>query len=340
MTLYTKLFGSILMSPADDGSGGGGGGGDRGDDFTPPATNNDGASPDKDAPTGDEDDVRLATGEKDEDEDEDEDKKTAENPPRDEKGKFAKKPSDAVIPKARFDEAVRRERERAEAAERELQAIREQQKQYTRGANIEAAIEQVKELRAQQNKALIAGDDAKATELANEIDRLNRLVDNENAEDKTARAKEETREQIRWEMTVDAIYAKYPELNDEGEEFDQDLTDEVADIMAGIARRERLPRSAALLKAVERVMARRSPPAATDGDRKGLDRGPEQDRKKAAVAKNLDAASRQPASSKRVGADSDRHGQTSQLPAVTEMSFEEFSALPEATRVKLRGDFV
>lgn len=339
MSLYTKLFGSILMSPADDGSGGGGGGGDRGDDFTPPATSNVGASPDKDAPAGDDDDdddVRLVTGEKDEDEG----KEATEAPPRDEKGKFAKKSSDAVIPKARFDEAVRRERERAEAAERELQAIREQQKQYTRGANIEAAIEQVKELRAQQNKALIAGDDAKATELANEIDRLNRLVDNENAEDKTARAKEETREQIRWEMTVDAIYAKYPELNDEGEEFDQDLTDEVADIMAGIARRERLPRSAALLKAVERVMSRRSPPAATDGDRKGLDRAPEKDRKQAAVAKNLDAASRQPPSSKRVGADSDRHGQTGQLPVVTEMSFEEFAALPEATRAKLRGDFV
>lgn len=341
MTLYTKLFGSILMSPVDDGSGGGGGGGggDRGDEFTPTATSNDDTGQGKGAPADDdaEDDVRLATG--GEDKDEDEGKDAAEAPPRDEKGKFAKKPSgDTVIPKARFDEAVRRERERAEAAERELQAIREQQKQYTRGANIEAAIEQVKELRAQQNKALIAGEDAKATELSNEIDRLNRLIDNENAEDKTARAKEETREQIRWEMTVDAIYAKYPELNDEGEEFDQDLTDEVADIMAGIARRERLPRSAALLKAVERVMARRSPPAA-DG-RKGLDRAPEKDRKQAAVAKNLDAASRQPPSTKRVGADSDRHGQTGQLPVVTEMSFEEFAALPDATRAKLRGDFV
>lgn len=334
MTLYMKLFGSAPMSPADDD--GGGGGGDRGDDFVPPTTDNADVG-DKAADAGDEeDDLSVATGKKEGEGDE-------KPPARDEKGKFVKKEHDTVIPKARFDEAVRRERERAEVAERELQAIREQQKQYARGADIEAAVEHVKGLRAQQNKALIAGDDAKATELANEIDRLNLFIANENSSSKTAQAKEETREQIRWEMTIEAIYAKYPELNDEesNDAFDQDLTDEVADAVTGIMRRERLPRSAALVKAVERVMSRRAPPAtADDGERKGLDRGPEQDRKKAAVAKNLDAAGRQPASTKRVGADSDRHGQTSQLPAVTEMSYEEFSALPEATRAKLRGDFV
>jgi len=337
MTLYMKLFGSHLMFPADDGESGGGGGGssgDRGDDFVPTTTDNDKSNAGN--TENEEDDLRVATGKTGEDGD--------EPPARDEKGKFVKKDRDAVIPKARFDEAVRRERERAEIAERELHAIREQQKQYARGADIEAAAEQMKELRSQQNKALIAGDDAKATELANEIDRLSLFIANENANHKTAQAKEETREQIRWEMTIEAIYAKYPELNDEdeNEDFDQDLTDEVADAMAGIMRRERLPRSAALLKAVERVMSRRSPPAAAgdDSGRKGLDRGPEQDRKKAAVAKNLDAASRQPASTKRVGADSDRHGQTGQLPAVSEMSYEEFSALPEATKAKLRGDYV
>ncbi|MBP8788568.1 MAG: hypothetical protein KBH41_14070 [Azonexus sp.] len=339
MTLYMKLFGSTLMSPADDD--GGGGGGDRGDDFVPATTGNTAAAGDKAAAAeNEEDDLRVATGKEEGDEGDD------KQPTRDEKGKFTKKNGEAVIPKARFDEAVRRERERAETAERELQAIREQQKQYARGADIDAAVTQMKELRGAQQKALIAGDDAKATELANEIDRLSLFIANENSNSKTAQAKEETREQIRWEMTIEAIYAKYPELNDDeaNDDFDQDLTDEVADAVAGIMRRERLPRSAALLKAVERVMSRRPPPAAASDDdtggRKGLDRGPEQDRKKAAVAKNLDAASRQPASTKRVGADSDRHGQTSQLPAVSEMSFEEFSALPDATRAKLRGDFV
>ncbi len=337
MTLYMKLFGSHLMFPADDGESGGGsgGGGDRGDDFVPTTTDNDKSNAGDDS-GNEEDDLRVATGKTGEDGD--------EPPARDEKGKFVKKDRDAVIPKARFDEAVRRERERAETAERELQAIREQQKQYARGADIDAAVTQMKELRGAQQKALIAGDDAKATELANEIDRLSLFIANENSNSKTAQAKEETREQIRWEMTIEAIYAKYPELNDDeaNDAFDQDLTDEVADAVAGIMRRERLPRSAALLKAVERVMSRRSPPATVgdDSGRKGLDRGPEQDRKKAAVAKNLDAASRQPASTKRVGADSDRHGQTGQLPSVNEMSYEEFSALPEATKAKLRGDYV
>ena len=64
------------------------------------------------------------------------------------------------------------------------------------------------------------------------------------------------------------------------------------------------------------------------------------DRKEAAVAKNLDAANRQPASTKKAGADSDKHGQTAPTPEADQMTYEEFSALPDSTKAKMRGDFV
>jgi hypothetical protein len=59
-------------------------------------------------------------------------------------------------------------------------------------------------------------------------------------------------------------------------------------------------------------------------------------RKEAAVAKNLDAARRQPASTHLVGADSDKFGQTAKLPSAGDMTFEEFSALPEKTKAQYR----
>ena len=86
-----------------------------------------------------------------------------------------------------------------------------------------------------------------------------------------------------------------------------------------------------------RVLRWRQPAAKDEpGEKKGLDRGGKQDRKEAAVAKNIDASKRQPASLDKIGADSDKNGKAS-LPEVSEMTFEEFAALPEATSVPGRG---
>lgn len=331
MNLYRKLFGLNLMKPADDGDTGGGGGGvDRGDNFdTGGAADNAG----KEAST-EEDDVRVATGE-------DDGKAADDKQPRDDSGKFSKKEkSETSIPKSRFDDAVRRERERAEVAERRLAEIEQQRRQVTRGADITKLEDDVKELRAKERKALIAGDDKQAAELSEQADRLNRQIAIEQARDMTAQAKESAREEIRWDMTVENIEKQYPALDEASGEFDQDLSDDVIDAMNGIIQRERLPRSQALVKAVARVMDRVKP-AEKEAEAKGLrSAGKEEDRKEAAVKKNLDAASRQPASTKRAGADSDKHGQTAEVPSASDMTFEEFSALPDSTRAKMRGDFV
>lgn len=334
MNLYQQLFGMVVMGP-EDGESAGGGAIDRGDNFAP--TDN---TPETDKTADNaqlEEDLKVATGEDKED--------ALDEQPRDSQGKFTKKEKsadDSVIPKSRFDSAVQKERERAEAAERELAEIRRAQQQIARGADIGKLEVEVRDLRAEANKALIAGDSEKAAEMTEKADRLNRQIAIEQARDMTAAAKEQAREEIRWDMTLESIENKYPALDDKSDEFDQDLTDDVVDAMEGIMRRERLPRSQALLKAVKRVMERRDTSSASkdDGAPKGLDRGPEKDRKEAAVQKNLDAANRQPASSKRTGADSDRHGQTAPVPSADQMTYEEFSALPEATKAKMRGDHV
>ena len=328
MTLYQKLFGLNLMTPAGDGTEGGASA-DRGDDWTPTE-----ATP---VETPEEetlaDDLKVATGEP-----------AAEEPARDAAGKFAPKvktDEGATIPKARFDSAVQKERERAETAERLLAEATKANNRIQRNADVSKLEADVSDLREQEHKALIQGDSAKARELASEADRLNRQIAIQQAGDMSAAAKDAALESMRMELAVENIETNYPQLDENSEEFDQDLTDDVLDKQRGYMERERLSPSKALLKAVKYVMGRAAAPAVTETAKTGLSAASKgQDRKSAAVAKNLDAAARQPASTKPVGADSDKHGQTKDIPEASQMTFAEFSALPDATKSKMRGDYV
>lgn len=329
MSLYQKLFGLNLMAPAGDGEGGGGAA-DRGDDWTPTTE-----VPPAETPPVEtvDDDVKVATGETTE----------TPEPARDAAGKFAPKPKDegATIPKARFDSAVQKERERAETAERLLAEATKANNQIQRNADVTKLEADVSELREQEHKALIQGDSAKARELAAEADRLNRQIAIQQAGDMSVAAKDQALESMRMELAIENIETNYPQLDENSEEFDQDITDDVLDKQRGYMDRERLSPSKALLKAVKYVMGRQAAAVTNEPAKTGLSAASKgQDRKTAAVAKNLDAASRQPASTKPVGADSDKHGQTKDIPEASQMTFAEFSALPDATKSKMRGDFV
>ena len=332
MNLYQKLFGLNLMNPAGDGTGGGGASADRGDDWTPTTE-----VPPAETPPAEtiEDDLKVATGEPPEE---------PAEPVRDAAGKFAPKPKGdegATIPKARFDSAVQKERERAETAERLLAEATKANNQIQRNANVSQLEAKVQELRAAERKATIDNDEEKAAQLSSEADRLNRQIAIQQAGDMTAAAKDAALESMRMELAVENIETNYPQLDENSEEFDQDLTDDVLDKQRGYMERERLSPSKALLKAVKYVMGRAAAPAVTETAKTGLSAASKgQDRKSAAVAKNLDAAARQPASTKPVGADSDKHGQTKDIPEASQMTFAEFSALPDATKSKMRGDFV
>ena len=328
MNLYQKLFGLNLMTPAGDGTGGGASA-DRGDDWTPTTE-----VPPAETPPAEtvEDDLKVATGE------------PPEEPARDAAGKFAPKPKGdegATIPKARFDSAVQKERERAETAERLLAEATRANNQIQRNADVSQLEAKVQELRAAERKATIDNDEERAAQLSSEADRLNRQIAIQQAGDMTAAAKDAALESMRMELAVENIETNYPQLDENSEEFDQDITDDVLDKQRGYMERERLSPSKALLKAVKYVMGRQAPAAATEPAKTGLSAASKgQDRKSAAVAKNLDAAARQPASTKPVGADSDKHGQTKDLPEASQMTFAEFSALPDATKSKMRGDYV
>lgn len=325
MTLYQKLFGLQLMAPAGEEGGGGGGEADRGDDFVP---------------AGEEDAGSAGAPEVSE---LDEDEKVIEEviTPRAQDGKFAKRDKvdeEVKIPKSRFDNAVAKERARAEAAERRLAEIEAERGQIQRTVDISKAEQDVRDLRAQERKALLQGDDEKAAALSDQADRLNRQIAIAQAKDMSAADKSTALEEMRMELVVERIVEQYPELDEKSDAFDQDLVDEVNDKQVGLMARQRMSPSKALAEAVRYVMRNR---AAESVDEKGKALGaPVKGRKEAAVAKNLDAARRQPASTHLIGADSDKFGQTAKLPSAGDMTFEEFSALPEKTKAQMRGDYL
>lgn len=264
--------------------------------------------------------------------------------PREKDGKFAKKDKadsangTPMIPKARVDEMVAKERERAEALERRLAEATKQSKKEEAQVTIQDLEAKIKEVRKAERAALLDGDADKAEEFGAQRDALNREILRIENSSRTSEVSAQTIEQIKFDTAVERLQADYPQLDENSPEFDEELVIDVLDKVEGLVRREGLTRSAALNKAVKIIMKRQEPPQDEEPAVKTLSSGSKApDRKAAAVAKNVDAASRQPPSPKQVGIDSDKSGAKG-LPDVSKMSTDEFDALPEATKRRLMGD--
>jgi hypothetical protein len=256
-------------------------------------------------------------------------KPKAEDAPRDDKGKF--------VPKARFDEATAKERGRAEAAERQLAELQGQLSQVSRNADITQLDAQIMELRKADRRAIMTGNEEESVRIGTEIDRLNRQVVIQQASDMSAYDKESAREQIRVETAIEKLELAFPQLAEGGEEYDEQLTNFVLAEQKRLIAEERMPPAKALVKAANDVMGRFVEAAPEAG--KGLSAAAKgADRKALSVAKNIDAAKRQPADLKEVGIDSDKAGIKGGVVDASKLSYEEFAALPAATKSRMRGD--
>ena len=264
--------------------------------------------------------------------------------PKDPKtGKFEPK-----IPKSRFDEQVGKERAAREAAEAKAAALeaklaeRETAKaEEAKTSEIEAMESTIAELEKKHAQLLLDGEADKAAETMREIRMTERKIARIEAR---ADAKAETSQILeaeRFELAVAKLEADHPVLNPKSETFDQDLVEMILDRQRSLVAKGVAP-SRALTEAAEKIMERearlRTAESKDESEEKGLSKAQE-DRKAAQVKKNLETAKAQPPSTKEVGLDSDKTGEKA-LPNITQMTAEEFAALPAATRAKLRGDLV
>ena len=281
------------------------------------------------------------------------DEPKSEGTPRDASGKFVKKERAVpdYIPKDRFDEAVNKEREAREAAEKraaEAEArLREREQaaavRAERSSKIAELDAQIDALEAQRYDAIMDGEKDRVAELNKNIRDLYRQVAKLEAQEESSAIINETLEKERMQAIIARFEADYPELNPRSEMFDKDLIDMILPLQYAKVQQGMQP-SAALVEAVEKVMQRVKAAKTAESDA-GLSNAHAATqtvtdaRRTEQVAKAIEASKKQPPTLQNVGADTDKAGEKG-LPDVSRMTVEEFSALPEAIRARLRGDLL
>lgn len=326
---------------------------DRGDDFVPSEDASTGADDKTATKTVDDGDktvdktAKTDDGKSDDkaDGDKTDDKTGEDDKPRDNKGKFAKKNGDdgAAIPKARVDEMVRSERERAEAAENRMRELEKQIKKDVTTEDTKKIEALIVDLEKKHAKAILDGKSDEAADLASQIRLKERQIQIEMSKGMSSQAKEEAREEIRLDMTIERLQADYPMLNEDDESFDQDAVDMVLATQQQYIREKGLTPAVALARAAAKVMSKLAPAKDLDDedDKKGgLGKAKEVDgRTKAQLDKNIETSKKQPADTKSAGVDSDKKGIKEDVQA-SKLSYDEFAALPEATKARMRGDLL
>lgn len=252
-----------------------------------------------------------------------------ETKPAEDSGKF--------IPKQRYDEQVQREREQREAAERRAQQLEEQLQTQTTSQDLEAAKEKLREFIKQRNSFLADGELEKAAEIDEKIFDFQQRMADYQAEQKAMSAKELAKEEMRYDAVVAKLEVDFPQINPDHELYDASTVENIRAAMLGFQQSMNMRPSQALSRAVKLVLG---DPAKPKEDTKDDSEAVALRRKQEAVERNAKIAGKQPASTADVGIDHDKVGGGLTAANVMQMSYEEFSKLPETALAKMRGDLM
>lgn len=339
-----QLISRGYWAPAGDdgGSGGGGGGGadgadkkdppvDRGDDVKSPL---DGAGKgDKLDP--DEDDKSKDKGDPDK-----EGEETAEEKAEREKAEAeAEKAKRIRIPKSRFDEALGKAKAREQALLEEIDKLKGGQQATATAKAVKDMRGEIDKLQDKYEDLILDGKKDEARKVRRQVEELRDELSEYQTNVKSDAARKSAIDEMTYNAQLAGMEAKYPALNPEHEDFDEEKTDEVATLLNAFVKAGQ-KRGEALAKAVKYVMG--NPPAAKGGD-KDDDKAKELADKRAADArkKAAEADKRQPADGKNVGLDSDKAGGKGQGDIdVMKLDQKKFAKLDEETLAKLRGDVI
>lgn len=261
--------------------------------------------------------------------------KKEEEQPRDAGGKFAKKDS---MPVERHKEILENERAARAAAEARLAEAEGKLRRETQTEGLKKMEDFIENLEKEHTKLLLDGEHEKAAAVMKQIRYGEREIARIENEDKTTRATAQAVEQVRYDAAVARLESTFDVLNPDSDSFNESLVDIVLAEQERLMRVDRMSPSQALTAAGHKVMKMFDKVAPATSQR-GLGEGrpSDADRKAQQVKKNLETAAAQAPDTKDAGMDSDRSGKAGKID-VTKMSVEEWSALPEATKAKLRGD--
>lgn len=334
--LLQNLLGRY-MAPADDGADLGGAV-DRGDDF-------ESTDPDGPEEVEKERESRVAADEGDIDPD-DPDSELKEGEEAEAEKKADKLKKNSRIPLSRHKELLEKERARRADLERRLAQFEKGGEVATLNENITKAEDYILKLEKEYNTLLADGELDKASTKMTEIRRLERQINESRSDMKIAAAEARATERARYNIALERIENAYPELNPDGDAYDEELMQDVVDLKAAYETRRNMTPTEAMQAAVRKLLGARTKsqekvlgttPRVSEKDVAGEVRA---ERKKDAVSKAVKAVEKQPPSTTKVGLDSDKIGGGLSAKDVLKMSQEDFRKLPEEILSRMRGDEV
>lgn len=254
----------------------------------------------------------------------------AAEPERDAKGRF--------IPKARFDEAVQKERERTAASERRAQELEQQLRTINKNADTSKLEEEIQAMEKEYANAMLDGSSEKAAQLMTQIRLKERTIALTQTESMSQQARTQAAEEIRMETAINSLESTYDMMNPEKETYDQDVVDMVLGQQQLLISRDRMAPSAALVQAARVVMGKMMPQSKQDDPppAKGLGAAKSRDE---GAARSVQAALKTPPDLRDVGVDSDKMGMSKGVETLP-TSLEDLKAIPEATLKRMRGDML
>jgi hypothetical protein len=247
-------------------------------------------------------------------------------------GAESEKPKTIMIPKARFDEAARKAKDKAEGLQAKLDKLEKSHEEEVVDTDLAALETEIETLEDDWTAQLLEGELEKAQALQKQLRTKRKALTTQMLTQQSQRTGNAAIEQIRFDHQLAQVEATYPQLNPDHEDVDNDKINEVNELI-NVYTTAGFTHTAALQKAVHYVV-----PADPDTP---VTKDPEVEKKrrgtKARKAVNK-AAKASPPDITKAGRDSDKGGRGDGLPDVTKMSPEQFAKLSETDLAKLRGD--
>lgn len=245
----------------------------------------------------------------------------------------AAKKQRARIPLARHEQILDKARQREDALLQEIEKLKggKQTTDSQRAIGVQKA--EIEKLQDKYEDLILDGKKDEARAVRKQVDAMREELSDYQTSIKSDAARRAAIEELTYNAQLANFESKYPELNPEHGEFDEDKVNEVASLLKAFTQAGE-KRDKALAKAVKYVLG--APPAEKTSDAAKI---LAEERAKKARERAADADRKQPPNGSKVGIDSDKAGgDGSSGIDIMRTSQEKFAKLDEDTLAKLRGD--
>jgi hypothetical protein len=236
-----------------------------------------------------------------------------------------------TIPKARFDDAQHKARERQLALEQQVKELEANQHKEVVSADLTKMAEELEQLNVQYEDFLMDGELEKARAVRQDRDKKQNAIIDLRLNTQSQAAGSAAVEQMRFDAQLAQFEAKFPAINPDSDSFNQEIVTEVNEMLE-IFKNSGYTLAASLNKAIHYVIRDDETRKGDDGD------AVRNKRSKTARKRVAKAVKKSPPALHNKGKDSDKSGSNDGLPDVTKMSIEQFDAMSEADLKIARGD--